>query len=211
MIVDEHKTIFVHIPKNAGTSIKKLLVGNEDFKSLKRPWKHETIANIKKSNPEVYNSYKKIAVIRNPYDRMVSMYAFLKRYRSSNDLLNTYQYNSKTNSYEIIETAKAPIDGFRYWWKDKNADPQKIHGDLEIAKRLFNSQSDWIDDTVHIIKYESLDNDLSDFLNKEIELPIENDSYTFEYTKYYNQETADIIYDRYKEDFEKFDYKKLEL
>jgi len=211
MIIDKEKLIFTHIPKNAGTSIKKLLVGNEDFKSLKRPWKHETIVNIKKSNPEVYNSYKKFAVIRNPYDRMVSMYAFLKRYRSSNDLLNTYQYNSKTNSYEIIETAKAPIDEFRHWWKDKNADPQKIHGDLEIAKRLFNSQSDWIDDTVHIIKYENLDNDLSDFLNKEIELPIENDSYTFEYTKYYNQEIADIIYDRYKEDFEKFDYKKLEL
>jgi hypothetical protein len=209
MIIDKEKLIFIHIPKNAGESIKKLLIGEKDFNGLKRPWKHKTITNIKENNPKAYNDYKKFAIVRNPYNRMVSMYAYLKKYKLSNDLLNTYQYNSKTNSYEIVDTVKAPIDGFRQWWKDKNADPQKVHGDLEIAKRLFNSQSDWIDDTVRIIKYENLNEELSVFFNKDIELPVVNSTSTFEYSKYYDQDTANIIYDRYKKDFEKFNYKKI--
>ena len=45
MIIDEHKTIFVHIPKNAGTAIETLF-GNSSFRI--QPSKHADIREIKR-------------------------------------------------------------------------------------------------------------------------------------------------------------------
>ena len=59
------------------------------------------------------------------------------------------------------------------------------------------------------IKYENLDKELNQFFGEEIKLPITNKSNHDHYSIYYNRESLDIIYDRYKEDFEKFNYKKL--
>ena len=93
MIIDKHKIIFVHIPKNAGTSVKNLF-----SKKLERPFQNKTINEIKKENPKAYNSYRKFTVVRNPYDRVISWYAYQNRYRLDknlvgyNDLINTYQY-----------------------------------------------------------------------------------------------------------------------
>ena len=199
MIIDKEKIIFIHIPKNAGMSIKRFCFKQEKLKTL---FKHKTIYDIKKENPVEYNTYRKFAVVRNPYDRMVSWFAYQKRYRLDNDLLNTYQHNSKTNSYEIVETVKAPVDEFRYWFKDKHADPQQ---DFDI----FKPQHEWIDKTVTILKYENLNEELSNFLNEKIELPKVNNTSRFDIMSYYDKKTLDIVYERYKEDFEKFNYKKI--
>ena len=78
MIIDKEKLIFVHIPKNAGSAIKSLFFEKDE---LETPFKHKTINEIKKENPKEYNSYRKFAIVRNPYDRMISWYAYQKRYR----------------------------------------------------------------------------------------------------------------------------------
>ena len=75
MIIEEHKTIFIHIPKNAGTAIETLF-GNSSFKI--QPPKHANIHEIKKTFPEIYDSYSTFTIIRNPYDKMVSWYFYLK-------------------------------------------------------------------------------------------------------------------------------------
>mgnify|MGYP003152809338 CR=1 FL=1 len=49
MIIDKHKTIFVHIPKNAGTSIKAFFESKEFYNQ------HKTIEQIKDENIEAYN------------------------------------------------------------------------------------------------------------------------------------------------------------
>ena len=46
MIIDQYKTIFIHIPKNAGTSIETYFA-NESFRI--QPNKHANILEIKKS------------------------------------------------------------------------------------------------------------------------------------------------------------------
>ena len=76
MIIEEHKTIFIHIPKNAGTSIETLFANNS-FRI--QPNKHADIYEIKRKFKNSYNNYKKFTIIRNPYDKMVSWYFYLKK------------------------------------------------------------------------------------------------------------------------------------
>ena len=54
MIIDEHKAIFIHIPKNAGTSIEAYFA-NESVRV--QPSKHADIHEIKR---KFKNSYKNI-------------------------------------------------------------------------------------------------------------------------------------------------------
>ena len=60
-----------------------------------------------------------------------------------------------------------------------------------------------------MLKYENLKEDLNNFFNKEIDLPIINKSKRKDYLSYYNKESLNIVYNKHKEDFKKFNYKKL--
>ena len=170
MIIEKYKTIFVHIPKNAGTAIKGLF--NKDWDGgLKIPSikinKHDTVHQIKLKAPELYDSFKKFAVVRNPYDRILSWYTYLKG--------------------KDVE--------FKNWLKNP------VH--------KLEPQHTWVDDTVEIIKFENLNEEINKFFGKEIDLPVVNKSDHKHYLTYYDKESLDIVYNKYKEDFEKFNYKKL--
>ena len=179
MIIDQYKAIFVHIPKNAGTSIEKYF-GNGSVRI--QPNKHADINEIKTKFKNSYNNYKKFTIIRNPYDKMVSWYFYLKRNLGEN--------------YNVIE--------FNKWIKD----PSKFwHADDPIS--YLKHQHEWIDDTVKIIKFENLNKELSIFFNEKIILPITNKSNRDDYLSYYNKKSLDIVYKKYKEDFKKYNYKKL--
>jgi hypothetical protein len=203
MIIDKEKLIFVHIPKNAGSAIKRLFFEKDE---LETPFKHKTIHEIKKENPKEYDSYKKFAIVRNPYDRTVSWYAYQRKYRLDteltdyNDNLHTYQYIN--GEYKIIDTAKAPIDAFKSWIT-------LDHYELQKDDHLFKQQYAWVDETVVILKYENLNKELNDFLGKKIELSPVNETSRYDTLDYYDKESLDIIYNKYKEDFEKFNYKKI--
>ena len=179
MIIQEHKAIFIHIPKNAGTSIETLFT-NKSFRI--QPYKHANIHEIKKKFPEIYNSYRKFTIIRNPYDKMVSWYFYLKR--------------NLGKSYDIIDFNEWIKDPFKFWHVN---DPTYF----------LDSQHTWVDDTVVLIKYENLDKELNQFFGKEINLPITNKSDHDHFSSYYNKESSNIIYNKYKKDFEKYNYKKL--
>jgi len=178
MIIDQYKTIFIHIPKNAGTSIEKYF-SNQSFRI--QPEKHADIYEIKRKFKNSYNNYKKFTIIRNPYDKMVSWYFYLKK---------------NLGDYNVIE--------FNDWIKD----PSKFwHANDPIS--YLKPQYKWIDNTVEVIKFENINKEINKFFKEEIDLPITNKSNHKHYLKYYNQESLDVIYDRYKEDFKKFNYKKI--
>ena len=179
MIIEEYKAIFIHIPKNAGTSIETLFANNS-FKV--QPYKHANIHDIKKLFPEVYKSYRKFTIVRNPYDKMVSWYFYLKRNLGKN--------------HKIIEFNKWIKDPLQFW-----------HANDPIY--FLDLQHTWIDDTVDIVKFENLNEELNEFFEEEIDLPVVNKSNHDHYLNYYNKESLNIIYDRYKEDFKKYNYKKL--
>ena len=67
----EKKLIFIHIPKNAGTSIIKAL-GVENLCMDK------TIEQYKEHYGDYWNEYKKFTVVREPIDRFISAYKFAR-------------------------------------------------------------------------------------------------------------------------------------
>lgn len=179
MIIDKYKCIFVHIPKNAGTSIEEYF-GNESVRI--QPSKHADIHEIKTRFKNSYKNYRKFTIIRNPYDKMVSWYFYLKRNLGEN--------------YNIVD--------FNQWIKDPSS---FWHADDPIS--YLKPQCDWIDDTVEIISFENLKEELNIFFNEKINLPVTNKSNHNHYLEYYNDESLDIVYNKYKKDFKQFNYKKI--
>jgi len=85
MISHKYKCIYIHIPKCAGTSISRTLESNGERKFEKDLciWtQHATAIQIKKHyvNEEQWNNYFKFAIVRNPFDRIVSSYNWTCRH-----------------------------------------------------------------------------------------------------------------------------------
>lgn len=77
------KLLFIHIPKNAGTSITK---------SLEMENQGHVAALHYKRNLEDFDEFFKFTVIRNPWDRVVSCYEFARMQKS-------YWHNAVTNKH----------------------------------------------------------------------------------------------------------------
>jgi hypothetical protein len=66
-----NQTIFIHIPKTAGTSITQALFGGGS--------RHVPYFEYERANPRKFERFFKFAFVRNPWDRLVSTYVFLKK------------------------------------------------------------------------------------------------------------------------------------
>lgn len=93
---DELKTIFVHVPKCGGVSINRALFGNlgGGHTSLEE---YLTVFS-----PSEFLSFFKFAFVRNPWDRVVSAYFFLK-----NGGLNQWDkdwFARELSEYETFES-----------------------------------------------------------------------------------------------------------
>jgi hypothetical protein len=70
--VRRRKLIFVHVPRAAGTSIARTLYGP-------RCTRHYSIRYFKTVAPRFFAEADSFAVLRDPFDRFVSSYAFVRR------------------------------------------------------------------------------------------------------------------------------------
>ena len=233
MINDEKQIIFIHIPKNAGTSIEHALMSSKESIDMDTnkleyiKWKIEKYDPLKlhrhskypdyiNYEPEKWKTYTKFAVIRNPYDRIVSWYNYLKKLcEQYEELWLNAQLNAKHGQLHKIMNEKPPR--FNYTFKQFVYNHYKIAELVSIAigqpwnyRELFDPQFYWVDDSVEILKYENLKEDFNKLLPN-IKLPLKNKSIRSKesFVEYYTRETADKIYNEYTEDFKKYNYEKL--
>jgi hypothetical protein len=181
-------SLFIHIPKTAGTSIS-LGLYNED------PW-HYTLENYSYISGPTFRKLFKFAFVRNPYDRLESTYRYSFK-----------QVKSHPNTSVRFITEYPSFDDFVFNWV--NEDNVNAHYFLApqhsyLRSPLSNIGIDFIG------KFENL-NDGYQKINKKLglvnSLPFTNNS-TAEIPTYYTNETARIVYDAYRDDFERFDYSK---
>lgn len=191
---DETKSIFIHIPKVAGKSIVRA-VYKRDFIG------HYTWREYKLISKSKYDSYFKFAFVRNPFDRIVSCYAYLKNGGNQKDDL------------EFMKKHKACFTSFNGFVS------AVFHAENGFDWIHLKPQSNFVASSGRIIvdyigRYESISHDftiLCGKLNLEDNLSRRNSSNRFsDYRKYYDSSTFDMVAKLYDEDFSLFGYNNRE-
>ena len=204
MISKKNKIIFIHVPKTGGSSIEKSLVNifdeviniNGDQTSvvgqLKKPkknsfnsLKHATAEELKHQyGEEIFNDYTKFSVIRNPWDRLLSLY---------------YWSNGKTKPYNKNMFIKKLLK--------KNPDNSK-RSVWTLNKYLCDKEDNLIVD--NLINFDDLSSEFNNFCIREglgeKKLPHINSRKIekVSYTDIMDKEVIELIGEYYKKEINKF-------
>jgi len=188
----KYKCIFIHIPKTAGTSILTILAGNRVFRD------HASYYDFQRADLVKFESYFKFCFVRNPYDRAVSCYEYLKC--GGNQMDDLY-------FKELIENKYPTFEKFILEYLDKDI----IHEHV-----LFKPQYTFVYDCKnqchidYIAKYESIDKDFEVIcknLKISVPLPKINGVDRVSYKNYYtNNLIEEKIHFLYRKDFILFNY-----
>ncbi len=195
MISHKHKCIFIHIPRCGGTSIE-ISMCRKNWWNIDHSTKHLIASTAKKIYEPYWNDYFKFSFVRNPWDRMVSMNKFGSFYgvNLSNGSIDLSNYLKKYPEIEVDPRSKSKNDNFN---PIKNCVYLNIlNVDLDFIGRFEN-----IDEDFEFV-YESIG---------EVPPPLVNDkrhqSKHKHYTEYYDEETKQIVAEKYAKDIERFGYK----
>lgn len=115
-ICHQRKLIFVHIPKNAGTSIHSLFNTNPKDYLPDKKW------NEYKNHFEKYwDTYTSFTIIRNPISRFISFYKYWKMNHNLDYDINTF--------VDKLDEIKTPIKNSQSWFI---CDENKVMVDVTI-------------------------------------------------------------------------------
>ncbi len=183
--------VFVHIPKCGGISIY-----SDEFIYFHHNLRDKNFVYFKDSLERKGAEFS-FAFVRNPWDRLVSAYEYLK-----NGGICPLDAEDYLNLFSKYENFKEMVLN----WEEVFFD--QIH---------FKSQSDWIcDNDGNIIvdfvgKFENLQQDFDIVCDRmqipRKKLPHTNKTNHKHYTKYYNDEIREIVAKKYARDIEYFGYK----
>lgn len=224
----KYPLVFFHLPKNAGKSICEALGIDKEFHP---PHLNQTVLlgdDIRESyTDEQWNTLTKFTIIRNPWDRLVSLYHFRKKER---DLLirlghkGLWHPDGGDKSQEgwdfkrwlfTPETAGVEDYGVFLAYKDLI----KIN---PANKNFFRSSIDYVNqiDLItdpennlyvdYMLRFENLDEELDKmFAELDLErpeLPRNNTSSHKHYREYYDDDTKHFVEQLFAKDIEYFNY-----
>jgi hypothetical protein len=212
----DHKILFIHVPKCAGTSVEGILNCKDEDKFYTESLTSRTLASlpinsftgreyricasknkqhytyrelIKILPKNIIEDFEKIAIVRNPYDRLVSEYYY-----------SAYSIKSHKNFEAFVKTALKLDLYTRNWLYDGHLETQTSY--LINEQKNFNSIN-------KIFKFEEI-NTCFDYLNKIIgkvcRPHLRAASNRKPYSEYYTSELKEIVYNFYKDDFTNFNY-----
>ena len=206
MISIQKKFLFIHVPKTGGNSIQNILkdysedrivglkrnqkiiqrfeVRNEKYNTSK----HTTLTQYKSvMDAELYNSLFKFAVIRNPWDRMISFY------------FSPHLGGRGWNRYAFFELVKN-VQPVRHYICQKKGltiviPLRNIFREFGVHLHLGNKRIDT--DIDFLIRFEQLNKDFTTVCEKLnipfTPLPRVNRSKHNHYSSYYDDETKEAV------------------
>lgn len=191
----EHKAIFVHIPKAAGSSVSETLFGE--------PVGHRPIRRHRLYSPHLSDKYFKFTFVRNPWDRLYSAYHYFNVRVGSvahRDHRWASYYLRGIGSFEQFVSR---LDDPEYALKVKSYDH-------------FRDQVDWVVDSHNnklvmdfVGRFESLNRDFNyvkSQLGSDVDLPHRRKGPDGFYRKEYSKDMIDIVARLYKRDILSFGY-----
>lgn len=187
--IPEHKTMFIHISKAGGTSVKNWLLKN--FIANKVRQKHCTIDLVKKETNLKFDMH--FTTVRNPFSRVHSWYWYHIQGGPKKNLPK--QWTHWQHAKDI---------GFNEWIRTNS----RSGG---IKNSIWWNQVDFIDITLpHITcKIEMINKEfkeIQDYLDCYDPLPVSNKSSHNHYRNDYESDTKQIIAEHFKRDLDYFNY-----
>ena len=186
MISHKHKIVFVHPNKCGGNSVEAFFEGESHKRIHKR---HMRLKGYKNKYPEEFENYFKFAFTRNPFDRLVSVFhgRVQGKMVPRNKTLAELGFTESIKSGHIFKFCKTQVG---HYFNLRNKDgtiPLDFIGRVENYQKDFNIVCDKIG-----IPHQ--------------QLPHKNASKHKHYTEYYNDETKQIVAEKYAKDIEYFNY-----
>lgn len=182
MIDHDRRLLFVHISRTGGSSIENLLVG-ADWGRIDMPTKHMSASQMRKYyGEEIWANYVKFTVVRNPWDRLISMWA-------------TKWWDSDPAVCEQGDM----VSFLRQLKPHANEACQSLH-----YHEILDEELD------HVLRFENLQSDLVALLRphgiSDVVLPLASATYRGHYSNYYTSEAAEMAGAMFGKDIERFGY-----
>ena len=225
MVLPTHQSIFIHIPRCGGTSVENALIDDRCFftkdampniLNLNYPLNHCTLEDIKKSRV-LHPNFKKFysfTFVRNPFDRLVSEFFYLKpKLKLSDDIKSGLIALSNYNNEGIYGNHCMSQHNFI---KTNNPKISKYIGQglinlLGDYNKNFSLDAEFIKPIDFVGRFENLQKDFNIICDKigipQQQLPHNNASNHKHYTEHYDEETREIVAEKYAKDIEYFGYK----
>ena len=209
MINDKYKFIYTKLGKTGSTTVENII------KKLDGKKYHGGHYHILDDMNENTQNYFKFTFVRNPWARCVSRYFYVRQKTGSRHA------NYRNSTFTEFVKAKGPPyseNEYRkflltYGWCKHSPNLQKIYHE----KHPFENQIDWISNedgevlTDYIGKLETIQEDFNIICDKikipQQQLPHKNQSKHKHYAEYYDDETKQIVAEKYAKDIEYFGYK----
>ena len=202
MINHTLRCIYVHIPKTAGNSINRVFgIQWENHKDLQR-YANELPA-------EVIAGYYKFAIVRNPWDRLLSDYNYQRKKSRARD------------SKLFLYSDSGRLRGFSDWVRAALDDPHRYTpgswgGEVSLGLHRWSPQVDWI--TVNgqprldfVARMENLPEDFATVCRTlrlpSVRLPCRNRRLHGHYSWYYDDAIRELVASYYARDIQAFGYR----
>ncbi|MCW5519174.1 sulfotransferase family 2 domain-containing protein [Aureitalea sp. L0-47] len=210
MIDHKKKLLFIHVPKNAGTSIERVVFDSYDFSkgwsreylygfdqelgfnlqhaTLKQLLDHELISK------EVLETYDSFAVVRNPFTRAISGYTWLMKDLRIEGSLRDFLTREGAFSEEALKQAPHFVNDHFY----TQSEFVTMNGEIAVDK---------------LLKFEDLAADFRRFANKvspKLKLTShfkKNRRKKRDLAKLITSENEQLIREIYRDDFINFNYR----
>lgn len=185
-LIKEHQIVFIHIPKTAGSSIRRGYFKNnfEKFVGFKFP--------------NEWDNLFKFTFVRNPYDRFISAYKMFTEGFVENKPHINLNYKTKMSPKEFLMVAKKDTNYL-------NTSGIGFHVYPQTHEFNFLKHSDFVG------RFETIEYDFKEICNiNNIEyttLPHWNRTNRLEYREYYDDELLEMVSDYYSEDLKVLNYK----
>jgi len=195
-ISHKHKFISISIPKTGSTSIRCALDKFSDQKSVPREhhdtFYHHTTYSRLQEKLDYIDDYFVFAFVRNPWDRLVSQWNYMNRCAQSGGNLNYKKRCAKMlesiDSFSQFLKSKHTIEQCLNWVQYQNCIGVNYVGKMETMQEHFNA----VCDKIGIPRQQ---------------LPHVNKTKHKHYTEYYDDETRQIVAEKYARDIEYFGYR----
>jgi hypothetical protein len=200
MISHRHRCIFVHIPKNAGTSVDAVFGERHDYACHRHPHRY-----TEWSDPNFF----RFTFTRNPFDRLVSAFSYMMQHAGPRRPFENWR---PAATRRVAKWAKFAgfRDDFRGFVDEVvKLDPELVASDAEFQH--IRPQSRWIVDGYDFIgRVEDLQAGF-DFVCDSINLarqrlPVRNSTRHAPFTSCYDVATREAAAHFYAEDLQRFGY-----